>query len=121
MTQRKYNRVTKAYIRDLRIANANKVAEIEAFAYNALRAKSPVDTGAYRANHNRSASGPDHSFDPSKTSGEQPAPSIVVGRPMAFLAHGAPYAEPIEHWHSQQAPAGVYGVVHDMAKARFKL
>ena len=101
-------------------AHTENVEQVEDYVYNQVVAKSPVKSGAYRANHNRTSNSPDYSFSKSKTSGREPAPT--GGKfPVFYVANGAPYAKRLEEGHSQQAPGGIYGLAANSAKAKFGL
>lgn len=93
---------------------------VEDYVYNQIRKNSPVLSGAYRSNHNRSIGSPDFSFDPNKTSSSEPQP-LGDDFDDYFIANGAPYAGELETGHSDQAPGGVYGVSYDSARAKFGL
>lgn len=94
---------------------------VENYVYNQLRAKSPVDSGAYRSNHNRSLGSPVYDFSKGKTNSVQPAPVASGTFFNMYVSNGAPYATKIEEGHSGQAPSGVYALAYDSAKAKYGL
>lgn len=67
-------------------------------------ARSPVDTGRYRASHQSSEGEPSTAIGP----GTQLRITQAYGR--SYLANNLPYAVPLENGHSKQAPAGVYAI-----------
>ena len=106
----------------LKVENTNQeiTEQVEDYVYNQIRAKSPVDSGAYRASHNRSSNAPDYSWNPNKTSGQEPAPT--GGKfPVFFVSTGCPYAGEIEGGHSTQHPSPNYGLAYASAKGKFNL
>lgn len=85
----------------------------------AVVAGSPVDSGAYRANHRVSIDGVDLGYDLEKIdpSGAETlqAGNEVIGSAVSpycetVIQNNIPYGEALEDGHSGQAPAGVYGV-----------
>jgi len=106
----------------LEVENQNKAITeaVEDAVYSQIRSKSPVDSGAYRSNHNRSNDNPNYDWNPNKTSSQEPAPT--GGKfPVFYVSTGCPYAGVIENGHSQQAPTGVYGLAYQSVKAKFNL
>ena len=98
--------------------HTENVEAVEDYTYNQVRAKSPVDSGAYRSSHNRSNGSPDFSWNPNKKSSVEPAPT--GGKyPVFYISTGCPYAGALENGHSQQAPGGVYGLAYGSAKGKF--
>ena len=96
------------------------VGNVEDYVYNFIIAHSPVDTGAYRANHHRTADSPNYSFDKNKTNNKEPKPVITNGFKTFYVANGAPYAQALEEGHSDQGKH-IYGVAYSSAKAKFRL
>ncbi len=109
----------KFFVDEIREKHAKSVKGIEDYVYNQLRAKSPVLSGAYRSNHNRTVGAPDYSFDPGKTSSSAPAPIPEGSFFDMYISNGAPYAEKLEEGHSEAAPGGVYAVAENSAKEKY--
>ena len=108
------------FMLEVETLHTENVEAVEDYVYNQIRAKSPVDSGAYKANHNRSNDSPDYSWSPNKTSGQAPAPT--GGKfPAFFVATGCPYAGALENGHSTQHPSPNYGLAYASAKAKFGL
>jgi hypothetical protein len=79
--------------------------------------RSPVDTGRFRNNNIVSLGSADYSEqqgdDKSGATAIQRGSAVIAnGRPYSviYIQNNLPYAEALENGHSQQAPAGVYGV-----------
>ncbi|WP_336579396.1 hypothetical protein [Alcaligenes sp. CHO6] len=90
---------------------------VEALA--AVVASSPVDSGAYRANHRVSIDGVDLGYDLEKIdpsgaetlqAGNEAISSAASPYCETVIQNNIPYGEVLEDGHSGQAPAGVYGV-----------
>lgn len=109
----------KGFISELAIKHAENVHNTEKALYSQIVLRSPVDTGAYRANHNRSADLPNFSFNKNKTSGTSSPPPKSKNL-VYYISNGAPYANGIEHGGSKQAGKGVYGVSANSIKARLR-
>ena len=60
---------------EVQTLHAKNVEQVEDYVYNMVRARSPVDLGAYKANHNRSSDKPNYYWDEDKRSGREPAPT----------------------------------------------
>lgn len=82
-------------------------------------AGSPVDQGAYKANHRVSIDGVDLGYDLEQTDTAgadtlQAGTDVISSAPSPYcetiIQNNAPYGEALENGHSGQAPAGVYGV-----------
>ena len=104
--------------------NERKLARIllavEAYTFDQVYSHSPVESGRYRANHNRTAEKPDFRFDWGKESGKAPPPRIRGPFTSLYIANGAPYGRRIEfHGWSHKASGGVYQVAANSAKVRF--
>lgn len=90
------------------------VGEIVANIAAAVDARSPVDTGRFRANWNYGLGAPDLSVsmatDPTgaKTIGRIVAkiPTEAAGK-VHFISNSLPYAQRLENGWSKQAPAGI--------------
>lgn len=112
-----------AFVKDIAKVHAENTMKIEDYLYNFLLSNSPVDTGAYRANHNRSADKPDPSFNERVTFKIEPQP-LVKGYKSLFITNGAPYAERLEEGWSDQAPdapgGAIYGRALHSASVKFK-
>lgn len=79
--------------------------------------RSPVDEGVFRNNNIVSPDAPDYStLDEADKSGskaiQRGSAVIAKAKPYSviYIQNNLSYAEPLEMGHSQQAPAGVYGV-----------
>lgn len=79
--------------------------------------RSPVDTGRFRNNNVVSIGAADHSQlegnDKSGAAAIQRGSTVIAsGKPYSviYIQNNLPYAEALENGHSQQAPAGIYGV-----------
>jgi len=98
---------------------ANRVVRMVALeALSRIVLRTPVDTGRARGNWQVGVGEPDRSYawdqyDPVGTE------TIAKGRPLLeaapdgeilFVTNSVPYILPLEHGHSQQAPAGMVGV-----------
>ena len=103
---------------EVRDGFSESVGEVAGYTMSQLQAKSPVDTGAFRANHNVSVGSPDFSFSKSKTNANTTIPDVEPGEPI-FLANGAPYGSALEGGHSNQAPSGVYGLAAQSARGKY--
>ncbi|WP_428945298.1 HK97 gp10 family phage protein [Pantoea sp. FN060301] len=87
--------------------------------------RSPVDTGRFRNNNVVSIGSADYS----QREGEDKTGTATIQRGSAVIANGKPYsviyiqnnlpyAESLENGHSQQAPAGLYGIAfHGVTQA----
>jgi len=100
--------------------HSENVTRVEEYVYNRILSTSPVDTGAYRANHNRSEGKPDYSFSKSTTHGRQSAPFTRDGLVSLFVSNGAPYAKALEDGHSDQGKH-IYASAYQSAKAKFAI
>lgn len=96
------------------------LASIEDYVYNFIVSTSPVDEGAYRANHHRTEGSPDASFDINKKSGKEPSPVGESGFKVFFVTNGAPYAQALENGHSDQGKH-IYAAAYQAAKAKYQL
>lgn len=86
--------------------------------------QSPVDTGAFRANHRVSIDADDleydsASLDPSGNKTLREGLTVIASNDKPYsevvIQNNLPYAEALENGHSEQAPgpSGVYGVTFD--------
>jgi len=79
--------------------------------YYALVDNSPVDTGRYSSNHKLGVGQVNVETTTDTTVPALQLPSPVVLGPTYYLSNSLPYADALEHGHSQeQAPSGIYGV-----------
>ena len=117
-----------AFIKVVEDSLVDKRKEITATALQAVISGSPVDTGAYKANHRVTLDGVDLGYDlESKDPGGSQALAdgqAVIGQintPFgeSVIQNNLPYGESLENGHSQQAPAGVYGVAFEFTKAKY--
>lgn len=92
--------------------------EITTAALQGVVMASPVDTGAYRANHRVTVDSVTMEYDIEQTdktgqqtiaSGEAVIATINTAFGTITVQNNLPYAASLEHGHSAQAPAGVYG------------
>lgn len=92
--------------------------EMTATALQAVISGSPVDTGAYKANHRVTLDGVDLGYDleakdPSGgqtlAEGEAVIGSIDTPYGTSTIQNNLPYAEVLEDGHSMKSPQGVYG------------
>lgn len=95
--------------------------DMAAYALNRIISASPVDSGAYRRSHVVTVDSEDHTTQ-SATEAEGQAEIQSLSKPYGVLTiqSNSPYGERLEHGHSQQAPAGVYGRAVLATKARFR-
>lgn len=84
--------------------------------------QSPVDTGAFRANHRVSIDVDDleydsASLDPSGNKTLREGMTVIASNDKPYsevvIQNNLPYAEKLENGHSDQAAQGVYGVTFD--------
>lgn len=84
--------------------------------------QSPVDTGAFRANHRVSIDADDleydsASLDPSGNKALRDGLTVITSNDKPYsevvIQNNLPYAEKLENGHSDQAAHGVYGVTFD--------
>lgn len=116
-----FSRQTKVFMEiEVPKVFTKEVAAIEDYLYNFIISTSPVDTGAYRANHHRTADSPNFSFNPAKTSGKEPSPVGNDGFRKFYIANGAPYAQALEDGHSEQGKH-IYANAFQSAKVKFGL
>ncbi|MCQ9618394.1 hypothetical protein L1889_18310 [Paenalcaligenes niemegkensis] len=107
-----------AFIKVVESDLVDKRKEITATALQAVVSGSPVDTGAYKANHRVTLDGVDlgYDLDAKDPSGSQALADgeAVIGQidtPFgeSVIQNNLPYSETLELGHSQQAPQGTYG------------
>lgn len=78
---------------------------------------SPVDTGAFRANHRVSVNSEDNSVGEANNSGA--IKSAKFGD-VIYIQNNLPYAERLENGWSGQAPVGVYGVTFSAVSEKYR-
>ena len=78
--------------------------------YYALVDKSPVDTGRFSSNWKLGEGGINSETTTDTTVPELALPVITLGQSY-FVSNSLPYALRLEHGWSQQAPAGMVGIV----------
>ena len=117
-----------AFIKVVEDDLVDKRKEITAAALQAVISGSPVDTGAYKGNHRVTLDGVDLGYDlevkdpgGSRTLAEGGAVIGQISTPFgeSVIQNGIPYGSELENGHSQQAPAGVYGVAFDSVRAKY--
>lgn len=84
---------------------------------NEIVLRSPVDTGRFRGNNIVSVGAPVYTssvnVDPTGSETIQQGVRVMTGLEpytQVFIQNNLIYAVPLEDGHSQQAPAGIYGV-----------
>lgn len=111
------------------LAEADKVVkESTAFALQQVITRSPVDTGAYRGNHQVSIGKPDNSYDlnikdPSGAGAYAKAGAQIAKAKIGdvvWVQNCLPYSLRIENGWSQQAPQGVYSLAFQSLANKFK-
>lgn len=115
----KFGQALKFFENENNKIHKQNIATVENYVYNQLRAKSPVDSGAYRSNHNRTIGAPLFTFRKGTTNSIQPAPVPAGTIFNMYVSNGAPYATKIEEGHSGQAPSGVYSLAYQSAKNKY--
>ena len=99
---------------------ADRQKEIASFALGRIVTLSPVDTGMYRQSHVVTLDFKDHlSMQMSESEGRAVIGSIRRPYGTVIIQSNLPYGEALEHGHSQQAPAGVYGRAALATKVRY--
>lgn len=93
------------------------VAETVQDVFYRIVARSPVDTGYFRANWGYQAGAPAQLAFPNTGTSDNPMapPSLIVSLPALgddhFITNDLPYALALEYGHSAQAPQGMVGLV----------
>jgi hypothetical protein len=97
---------------DINIETARKKIAFDLHA--GVVKRSPVDTGRFRANWDLTAGAPSQMIDemPDLKKGDAISPPTMPEVQAKegesyFIINNLPYAEPLEHGHSNQAPAGM--------------
>lgn len=117
-----------AFIKVVKADLVDKRKEITATALQAVISGSPVDTGAYKANHRVTLDGVDLGYDlelkdpgGSQTLADGEAVIGQISTPFgeSVIQNGIPYGSELENGHSQQAPVGVYGVAFSAVRERY--
>lgn len=107
-----------AFVKTVREDLTERQKEISIDALRLVIMSSPVDQGAYKANHRVTVDSEDYGFDPSAydpsgqtalSLGEDQIMSISEGPHVVRISNSIPYGEVLENGHSMQAPQGVYG------------
>jgi len=107
------------FMEEVEEIHKENIIKVEDYTFNQIRSKSPVDTGAFKANHNRTVGRPNTSYSLSTTSSSNP-PAVPSGSFFdMYIANGVPYGKYLETGSSQQAPSGVYMLAYRSAKARY--
>lgn len=98
-------------------ALAQRVRVIALAMLNEIVLRSPVDTGRFRGNNIVSVGAPVYTsstnVDPTGSETIQQGVRVMTGLEpytQVFIQNNLIYAVPLEDGHSQQAPAGIYGV-----------
>lgn len=99
----------KRVIRNIRKRTNKRTQSIFKEIYVEVWNRTPVDTGALRANWNVTKGKPSVAFDSSNTSGRMKPVPVVNKDDFLYLANGAPYARRIEFegWSRNKAPQGM--------------
>jgi hypothetical protein len=100
------------------LTNANAVKQkVGLDLLSEVVVRSPVDTGRFRGNNQVGLGSAnlstDSAVDPSGNSVLQNGSAVIARAKLAddiVISNNLPYAKALENGHSQQAPAGVYGV-----------
>ncbi|MAL98267.1 MAG: hypothetical protein CL583_07420 [Alteromonadaceae bacterium] len=89
---------------------------------------SPKDTSRFLSNNNFSVNGPDESYDPDRRDASRSdtlanarlaIASLRLGDTL-YIVNTTPYGEMLEHGHSGQAPAGIFGVAFNSTSEKFR-
>lgn len=85
--------------------------EVTFNAFSAVKTRSPVDTGRFRANWNVSFGAPNYSTTSSTSANRADAEvakalTLPIGG-VTYMSNGLPYASRLEYGYSKQAPAGM--------------
>lgn len=114
------NQGFKTYLKSVQTAHKNRCLSAADYAYRRTQVISPVKSGAFKANMNRTITEPDFSFDKNKTSGE--VPPVVSPRffDNYYIANGAPYAFRLEHGWSEQSPGGIFNVIANDLRNKYR-
>lgn len=98
-------------------ALTQRVRVIALTMLNEIVLRSPVDTGRFRGNNIVSVGAPVYTsstnVDPTGSETIQQGVRVMTGLEpytQVFIQNNLIYAVPLEDGHSQQAPAGIYGV-----------
>lgn len=117
-----------AFIKVVEADIVDKRKEITATALQAVISGSPVDTGAYKANHRVTLDGVDLGYDldakdPGGSQAQADGEAVIgqINTPFgeSVIQNGIPYGEELENGHSQQAAHGVYGVAFEAVRAKY--
>lgn len=106
-----------AFLRVIEQDFSKETKRIAGMMLQAVITQSPVDTGAYRANHRVSVGFEDYAFDIGQVdkAGQQTMQigiGKIAGMPTfgtLYIQNNLPYAESLEVGSSKQAPTGIYG------------
>ena len=109
------------------LSEAEKIVkDSTAFALQQVITRSPVDTGAYRGNHQVSINKPDNSYDlnaTDMTNAYVKAGSVIskvkIGN-LVYIQNCLPYSLKLEGGSSKQAPQGVYALSFQALANRYK-
>lgn len=107
--------------------------EMTLYALTRVMYESPVQDGAYRANHRVSVGVPNYASDPEAGNPNIPkgaidqeaydreAQKLVALGPytVTYVQNNIIYGTALEHGHSGQAPHGVYGIVSNDLRQRY--
>lgn len=109
------------------LSEAEKIVkDSTAFALQQVITRSPIDTGAYRGNHQVSIGKPDNTFDleaKDLTSAYVKAGGVIskikIGN-LVYVQNCLPYSLKLENGWSKQAPQGVYSLAFQALANRYK-
>lgn len=99
----------------LRLATETTDKELRAkalVAYDLINLRSPVLNGTYRASHIVSIT-PDYSYDPDKTTPDDPDIINLPDTRIIYIQTNSPYAEVIENGTDNREPVLVYKTAFD--------
>lgn len=117
-----------AFIKVVESDLVDKRKEITATALQAVISGSPVDTGAYKANHRVTLDGVDLGYDldardPSGSQALAEGEAVIgqINTPFgeSVIQNNIVYGEELENGHSAQAPQGVYGLAFVATKEKY--
>lgn len=123
----RWNTPPIAFMRVIEADLSKETKRIVGMMLQAVITQSPVDTGAFRANHRVSIGFEDFGMtattDKSGSQTLQTGLSTAASAPLygkVFIQNNLPYAEKLELGSSKQAPLGVYATSYNAVIQRLK-